>query len=1162
MKKKQETNYSGWDSFNCLRKTLKIMKISTLLMFIGLCNISATVFPQSSKIDLSLQNVSLKEAFENIEKVSGYKFLYRSDLVNINSVTSIETNGSSLEKLLDKLFANTDIRYNILNDNLVVLTPMQKQKVTGTVIDATSGDPIPGVNVSIDGTTIGTITDESGKYTLDLPSENSVLVFSFVGYATQKVEYKGQESISISLAEDVKSLDEIVVVGYGVQKRSSVTGAISPLSGKELRQLAVSNVQSALQGQAAGVSVVNNGGPGTDPIVRIRGNGSITYAADPLYVIDGTPASSLASFDSRDIESVEVLKDASSTAIYGSRAANGVVLITTKKGKKGEKVRINFDTYVGVQTMPKKLDLLNTEQYIQYGTELLTNAGKASDIPKRFAQLDQPIYEGASTTYRQTNTDWQDEVFQKAMMNDNNLSFSTGGEKSTYYGSVGYCKFDGIMVGTGYERYSLRLNSEHDLSKVFKFGQTLAFSYGDRDNKFETQGRPNIMHMIRSAPYMPVTVPEGVIADDKKILGGYRAANSAIDGQDADNPVKVQKLFNSTTGTTKLFGTLYLDVKLFEFLKFRSTFGLDYENLLNSVNQPIYNDGFNQLSAGVVRRERFENVTKMFSNQLTFDKKMGNHYLNVIAVYEQTPYTQIAMYTTGNLATNAVKEMTGMTNINANGSKNQNTLVSYLGRLNYDFKGRYLLSVSMRADGSSKFASGNKWGYFPSASLGWRVTEEEFMKGIEDISELKVRVGYGELGNNGGIGNYAWKAVINSNTDYIFNNAVANGSYYNGLDNPDLKWETSKMTNVGIDLGLFKNKITFTAEYFKKITDNLILNVPYAYSIGYNAAYPANIGKMENHGFEFAVTGQINAGELKSSLSANISFIRNEVTKLSTPQSAIDNGFNQDYGAYSTTRTVEGRAIQSFYGWETDGIFQSAEEVASSPTQVVTMKDGKLDPTASTAPGDIKFKDQNNDGVINSDDRVFLGSYLPKFSYGFTYNGTYKNLDFGLMFQGVYGNKIYNANKVITQGMLRLFNASTDVLDAWTPENPNTDIPRAITGDPNQNARTSDRFIEDGSYLRLKALTIGYSIPVKTLQSVTKGTVAGFRIYVTGQNLLTFTKYTGYDPEVGAYIPLSGNSTPGTASSNGNNGGLLNNGVDYDTMPQPRTFIAGIQLTF
>ena len=484
MKKKLDNCFSR-NNYTRFKKTFKIMKLSLILLVAGLYNISAiVVYPQSAKLDLSLQNVSLKEAFESIEKVSSYKFLYRSDLVNLNSLTSIEINGSTLETVLAKLFENTQITYNIFNDNLVVLTPLQKERISGKVTDASTGEPLPGVNISVEGTTIGVITDQAGAYSLELPSANVNLVFSFVGYYPQTIELSGQETLDVSLEQDIRQLDEVVIVGYGSQRRSSVTGAISPISAKEITQLAVSNVQSALQGHAAGVSVVNNGGPGTDPIVRIRGVGSFTYAAEPLYVIDGTPAISLSSFDTRDIESIEVLKDASSTAIYGSRAANGVILITTKKGKRDNKIHIGVDSYAGIQILPKKLDLLNTEQYIQYGTALLQNAGLG--LPPRFSQLDQSIYEGATQTFRQTNTDWQDELFQSASINDNNVSFSTGGEKSIFYASVGYFNQKGIMVGTGFKRSSFRFNSEHDIGKRFKLGQTLAFSYGDKDNQYET----------------------------------------------------------------------------------------------------------------------------------------------------------------------------------------------------------------------------------------------------------------------------------------------------------------------------------------------------------------------------------------------------------------------------------------------------------------------------------------------------------------------------------------------------------------------------------------------------------------------------------------------------------------------------------------------------
>jgi TonB-dependent starch-binding outer membrane protein SusC len=1146
-----------------LQKTILIMKLTFLLTLFTLGHAAGSLYSQSKGLTLSLENATVLEVFNKIENQSKFKFFYQNEQINVNRTVSVDVDGANVEEILDKIFANENVHYRVLEDNLVLLTAggLQQNKVSGTIRTEKDGAPLPGVTVQEKGSSNGAISDANGKYSLTVQGSNSILVFSFIGYNPMEVEVGKQSTINVSLTEDFKQLEEVVVVGYGVQKKTSVTGAISSISSKELTQLSVASVQSALQGKATGVSVVNNGSPGTNPIVRIRGNGSISYAADPLYVIDGTPASDLTSFDSKDIESLEVLKDASSTAIYGSRAANGVILITTKKGKKDGKMHINFDSSIGVQSISKTLDLLNTDGYIKYGTSLITQgtaAGKAVVLPPRFSGMDQPIYDGATQTYAQTNTDWQNELFHNAVVNDYNLSFSTGNEKSTFFASAGYFKQDGIMVGTGYKRGSFRFNSEHDISKRIKFGQTLLYSYGDRNNQKETQGRTNVMHALRSEPYLPVTDP----TKD----GGYRGSISGIDGTDPDNPVKVQKLFESTTTTSKLFGNVYLEFKITDFLKFKTTMGLDYTSTLNSIHQPIYNDGFNSNSTATVSRETFENITKMFSNQLTFDKTWGSHYLNIIAVQEQTPYSTRAMFTTGKLATNAIEELTGISNVNANGSIEKNVLLSYLGRINYEFKSKYLLSLSMRTDGSSKFAPGNKWGNFPSASIGWRINEESFLKNIEDISDLKLRAGYGELGNNG-IGNYDWVSVISAHTDYVLNNATAGGSFFNSLANKDLKWETSKMTNIGLDFGLYKNKITFSAEWFNKITDNLILATPYDRSVGYRAPYFSNVGKMKNYGMEFQAAVQINVGELRSSLSGNVSIVRNKVLNLSNATATIDAGLNQDYGAYNMTRTVVGQPIQSFYGWQTDGIFQSDAEVAAGPIQVpqtVSSITGLPDPSTGTAKGDIRFKDISGpngvpDGKIDAFDRTFLGSYIPKFSYGFNYTGTYKRIDFSVFFQGVYGNKIYNGTKVITQGMLRLFNAGTEVLNAWTPSNTDTDIPRAISGDPNQNARTSDRFIESGSYLRLKSLTIGYTVPTGVL---TRGNVTGVRIYVSGQNLFTITKYTGYDPEVGAYIPLSANGTPGTPGAGGTTSGLLNNGIDYGLMPSARTLLAGIQINF
>ncbi|MFA9370168.1 MAG: SusC/RagA family TonB-linked outer membrane protein [Labilibaculum antarcticum] len=1001
----------------------------------------------------------------------------------------------------------------------------QNLTISGVVSDANEF-PLPGVSISIVGTTQGTITNIDGEYTIEA-SGDAQLRFQFIGFLAELVSVNNQTIVNVILKEDVVGLNEVVVVGYGTQKRSSVTGSISSVSGEEISKVPEASLLSAIQGKAAGVSVVNNGSPGSAPTVRIRGNGSISYAADPLYIIDGVAATDMTNFNSKDIESMEVLKDASSTAIYGSRAANGVILITTKKGKKDGKMHINLNSYAGVQSVPKTLDLLNTNQYLKYGTTLNEAAGLAT--PSRFSSMDELIYDGATQTYGQTNTDWQDELFQNALISDNNVSLSTGNEKSNYYASVGYFHQDGIIVGTGYKRTTFRFNSNHDISDRIKFGQTLSFSNGDKKNEQSAGGRSMIMNAIRSIPYLPVTDP----TKD----GGYRGASSGSDGSDPDNPIKVQKLNSDVTGTTKWFGTAFLEFKLADGLTFKSTAGYDYTNITRKIHQPIYFDGFNERTSAYIEKTTYLNKTRTITNQLTFDKTIGNHHFNLTAVQEDVKYSSEKVLLSGNLETNEIKELASPSSVTVD--LQENRLQSYLGRINYEYKDKYLLSLSVRADGSSKFAPGNKWGAFRAGSFGWRVTEEPFMQDLESVSNLKLRFGYGELGNNG-IGNYEWQSVISDNTTYVFGDATSRGEFFNTLPNEDLKWETSKMTNIGLDLGLFDNKLTLTAEWFNKITDNLILAVPYAKSIGYHGAAFANVGKMKNHGTEFTAGYRINSGEFKSNLTANISFIRNKVLNLSNETATINAGISDDFGAGDQTRTVAGEPIQSFYGYKVDGIFQTTTEIASAPTQ------------ANAAPGDIRFKDLSGpdgtpDGVIDSYDRTFLGSYLPKFSYGLNFAGSYKKWDFSIFLQGVSGNKIYNGTKVITQGMLRLFNAGSEVMDAWTPTNTNTNIPRAISGDPNQNVRISDRFIEDGSYLRIKSLNVGYTVP---LINVTNGAVQDVRFYVAAQNLLTITDYSGYDPEINGINPDGGQS------------GLLTNGVDSGLHPSPRSFLAGIQIKF
>lgn len=1001
------------------------------------------------------------------------------------------------------------------------------------VVKNENGEAFQGVNVVIKGDTKGTITDANGRYEI-AATNGSTLVFSFLGYKSLETQVGNQREINVSLEVNADMMEEIIVVGYGTQKKSSLTGAVSSITSKELATQPVISATQAMQGRVPGVSIVNNSSPGAEPTVRIRGVGSISLNPNPLYVIDGVPAGGLNTISPNDIESIEVLKDASASAIYGSRAANGVVLITTKKGKAG-KLSISLDSYVGTQSAWRKLDLLNSAEYIKYGTALLTASGQP--VPGRFAAMNTPIYEGAATTFAQTDNDWQDVMFKNGPIHNNQLSLAGGTDKSKFYLSLGNFKQEGILPFTEYGRQSIRLNSDHSISRFISIGQTMMVSRDKRIAERDAGGRSMVMNIMRMTPYWPVSDPTK--------LGGYSTTAQGLDATDPENPMRiaVQEQQNQIDRSFKMLGTVYAEVKFFNWLKYKFTMGGDYSSSIFTGFVPIYNDGNRSRQTAELAQNRGQYFSTILTNQLTFDKTFGKHYINALAVLERQDASFKSINLTGQRPDNNIKEIQGAANINGNTSSSENTLLSYVGRLNYEYDNKYLLSGSVRRDGSSKFAPGNKWGTFPSLSVGWRISEEAFMKDVVAINELKLRGSIGVTGYNA-IGDYDWQPLISANsTNYSFGNASQLGSYFNSLGNTQLSWEQTTMKNLGLDLSLFSNKVSLSAEVYSRKTDGLLLRVPLPDSEGYSNSPLANVGSMENKGFELALGYHIDTKDFKSTITGTFDLVRNKVLSLDTPNATINAGNNADFGGFDITRTEAGHPFQSFYGWQVEKIFQNEGEIAAA-----NGADGNASTPYQnevTKPGDIKFRDLNNDGKIDANDRTYLGSYLPKFSYGLNYSGTFKNFDFSLFFQGVYGNKIYNGTKVIGQGMLRLFNATTEVLNAWTPSNTNTNVPRAVSGDPNQNARTSDRFLEDGSYLRLKNLTIGYTLPSDKIAKLTNNVLTKARIYVTSQNLLTFTKYSGYDPEI--------------ASRNNN---LLTNGVDYGMYPQARTLTIGLNLGF
>ncbi|MBN2817570.1 MAG: TonB-dependent receptor, partial [Bacteroidales bacterium] len=1013
--------------------------------------------------------------------------------------------------------------------------------INGTVQDNT-GQPLPGVNIIVEGTTTGTITDSNGKYSIEAPSSGT-LVFNFIGFSSQTVPINGRQVIDVTMQPSDISLEEIVVVGYGTQRRENLSGSISDVRADRMATKPVSSLSSALQGEAAGVSIVNSGGPGQEPVIRIRGIGSVNLSSSPLFVVDGMPVGSIEGIDPNSIQSVSILKDASSAAIYGSRAANGVLLITTKKGSRSGDIIVNVDVSKGVQQAWKTLDLMNREQYMDFATDYLTNAGKP--LPARFSNMNDPVYPGATQTFAETDTDWQDVMFRSGQISKVNVDLTGGNEKFRFFTSYGYIEQEGIMEGTDYKRHSLAFNAEYKINKFLTIGENITGSYGIRNNEKESGGRTLIKHMVNQIPYIPATVPVNTIG----YLHGYRTT-SAADGSDPENPLRIALQDQSIFKRANIIGNAYAEISFTDWLKYKSTVGIEYTGDQSITDNPLYRDDYNRREFHELTDNRNKYYSRIYTNQLTFDKIINQHNINAVAVVEEQITTGSRLIGRGNHTTNLLGQLDGTQNQSSGGNLNETTLISYAGRLNYSFADKYLLSVSLRRDGSSKFATEKKWGNFPGASIGWVLSKESFMQNIDLISNLKLRASYGKVGNNA-VGAYDWQSTISQNTWASFINGAEShpGAYYSSLANKDLEWEITTMQNIGFDLSLLDYSITFSAEYFKRKVDNLLVQRPLPASLGYSANPLMNVGAMENSGLEFNAGYHKNRGDFQFSVTANLGTIRNEVTNM--VGRVIDQvGVTGDYGGGTITRTQEGYPIQGFFGYVTDGIFQSQSEIdALNQNALSQFNAGNVTQnvyqTNKTAPGDIKFKDLDGNGVINENDRKVIGNFLPDFSYGLNFSGSYKNFDISMQLQGVYGNDIYCGTKVLTQGMMRLFNSDVAVLDAWTPQKTNTNIPRAVEADPNANARTSDRFIEDGSYMRIKNLTIGYNFSDQVLSSLFADYVKGLKFYATAQNLLTLTNYYGYDPEI---------------ASRGAN--TLQHGADYGQYPQPRTFIIGVKATF
>ena len=1022
---------------------------------------------------------------------------------------------------------------------LLSYTAFGQNGLTGQVID-NNNMPLPGVSVVIKGTTAGTITDFDGNYNLNTElSDSTVLVFSYVGFKTQEIVVDGQSVINVLMDEDTSLLDEVVVVGYGTQKKSVITGAISGVKQTELEDLPITRVEQTLQGRVSGVTIAaTSGQPGSNSTVRVRGITTLGFN-EPLWVVDGVVVDSggIGFLNQSDIESVEVLKDAASQAIYGARAAAGVILITTKKGKSG-KLSVNVNSYTGVSSASRQLDLLNAREYATLLNEKYVNGGGT-------IQITDPSSLGEGT-------DWQSVIFNNsAMRSQHELSLSGGNDVSKFYASFGYNKQEGIVMSdiSNYTRKNIRLNSTHEISDKLRFGQTLGYSneknvgIGNTNSEF---GGP-LSSAINLDPTTPIVETDPVFAGQAPYTneGIWRDNNgnpygiSNFVAQEMSNPLAYQKTRLGNYGWSDNFvGNTFVEYEPIEGLKLRSTVGaklaywgyksftpVSYLNAATIVNQ-------NNISRGTNRGLGWN-----LENTISYSKKIKDHNFSVLlgqGVYaDNITYGESVTYydiPVDNYSDASFNFSVPQEQINASSYEGvEHRVTSLFSRLTYDFDEKYLLTAIFRRDGSSRFGSNNKFGFFPSFSAGWVPSREEFWNDNDVVNQLKIRGGFGVTGSDN-IGDFQYLSTIGGGRNYTIGNpgSIVIGNSPNAPSNPDLKWEETSQLNIGFDTRLF-NDISLSFDWYKKTTTGILQNIAIPGYIGAIGDPVGNVADMDNIGYDIELGYNKSFGEFDLSFNGNVSYVENEVTHLGNGVDFLSGGASIQSTNFPITRTQVGQPVNSFYGFKTNGIFQNQAEIDNYVSSNGTI----IQPNAQ--PGDFKWVDMDDDGDIDSDDRGFLGSSLPKFTFGFSLNLDYKNFDFFMFCQGASGNKIF-------QGLRRLdivnANYQTAALGRWVGEGTSNSHPRLTTNDTNNNfSNPSDFYLEDGDYLRLKTIQIGYSLPESVLDKLG---IDKLRVYYTAENLLTFTKYSGYDPEIG--------------------GGIF--GIDRGYYPQAVTNQLGINLQF
>lgn len=1013
----------------------------------------------------------------------------------------------------------------------------QKQSVTGTVISSEDKLPIIGATVLEKGTQNGTLTNTEGVFNLEVSSANAILVFTYIGLDSLEMPVQGRTSFNVSMTPSNSILKDVVITGYKKEIRSNVSSAIASIKSKDIEKLVVLGVDQALQGQAPGVMVTQvTGAPGDDIAVRIRGAGTLGNN-NPLYIVDGLPTTAnINMFSVADIESIEVLKDGAAAAIYGSRAANGVVVITTKRGKSG-KPRFSFDAYTGIQEAVNLPKLLNSKDYLIIRNEAIANANTLRSPARQLPSYNPAIVDTLA------NTDWLSQVFRTAPIQHYSFAGMGGSDNGNFYLSGEYQTQDGVFTGQKFDKYQLRFNGEVG-SKLFKIGNNFSFSHTNRKligSSGDGFGGGNELSGIRyaliTAPVVPVQYKDGSYVNVTSELG-----DPTLYGDGNANPIV---FINNTDWTIKryrVFGNVYAELAPFDGLKIRTSLGGDFlferEKLFKKrLSDAIY-------SPTSLNEGRVFNQTLIWNNTADYSKTFGKHRISTLigteAIQNHTDYLgasannfrstePLFRYINGSLPLE-------LTNVGNSGIATEWALLSYFGQAGYSFDNRYVISASVRRDGSSRFGPNNRWGTYPSVSAAWNIGNEGFFKRMGFISSLKLRGSWGQLGNQE-IGNYPFSSLVQTGQRvYSFGDKIATGATVVETGNANIRWETTTQTNIGLDVSLWKDRLSLIADVFRKRTDDILVRVPVPQAGGSERPPYVNAGSVENKGIELGLIYKNKIKDFNYNIGANISALNNKVLSIASSEPILG-GFGLSDGPL--TRTEVGYPIGSFYLYKMLGIFQTQAEVDQSPFQ-----------TVDTRPGDVKFADLNGDKKIDDKDRAHVGNPFPDFTYGVNLSLTWKNFDFSVLAQGVQGNDVYFLyGNFAYETQTRGFNSYEKILERWTPSNTNTNIPKVSLDDRNGNRRSSTRWLEDGSYFRIRNITLGYNLK----DALKWKSVEGLRIYVTAQNALTFTKYSGLDPEIQANT----NDTRGLGISSD-----LAVGIDWGTVPAPRTFIVGLKLDF